>query len=101
MSAKLTVNVIDPKTPVEIKTSGSVKIKADKTLDLSEAKYTITYVDGSVSEEFAVTNDDVILQGSIADYVNGDDMAFKVSVKFGDKTLVYYSTISVVVVETA
>lgn len=100
VSAKLTVNVIDPKTPVEIKTSGSVKIKADKTLDLSEAKYTITYVDGSVSEEFAVTNDDIILQGSIADYVNGDDMAFKVSVKFGDKTLVYYSTISVVV-ETA
>lgn len=100
VSAKLTVNVIDPKTPVEIKTSGSVKIKADKTLDLSEAKYTITYVDGSVSEKFAVTNDDVILQGSIADYVNGDDMAFKVSVKFGDKTLVYYSTISVVV-ETA
>lgn len=100
VSAKLTVNVIDPKTPVEIKTSGRVKIKADKTFDLSEAKYTITYVDGSKSDEIALAETDMILQGSIADYVDGDDMVFKVSVKVGNKTLVYYSTISVVV-ETA
>ena len=97
VSAKLTVNVIDPKTPAEIESIGTIIIKDDNTLDLSNAKYTIKYVDGTKLEQIAITESDIIWQGPVEDYVNGDEITFKVSIEINGKTAVYYSTIDVVI----